>query len=131
LRKPVGHFLTPVSSGYLSSGNFKFTPTGYSRFAKTENVGMYFEVYDPALSGDAPPKQAIGMRVIDLKTNAQLADSGAVPIDSFVHTGQATVPAGLKLPIGSLQPGTYRLELKAQNSAGAWAVRTADFEIMP
>lgn len=115
----------------LVAGNFKFTPTGYNRFVKTENVGMYFEVYDPALSGDAPPKQAIGMRVIDLKTNAQLADSGAVPIDSFVHTGQATVPAGLKLPIGSLQPGTYRLELKAQNSAGAWAVRTADFEIMP
>jgi len=41
-----------------------------------------------------------GMRVIDLKTNAQLADSGAVAIDSFVHRGQATVVVLVELEEG-------------------------------
>jgi hypothetical protein len=114
----------------LIAGNFKFTPSGYNRFAKTENVGMYFEIYDPALAGDTPPKVSIQMRFLDGKTGAALTDSGTIPVDTFVRAGSSVVAAGLRLPVGQLPPGAYKLELKAQDSTGTWAARTADFEVM-
>ena len=40
------------------------------------------------------------------------------------------VPTGLLLPIEKLAPGNYRVELKALDSTGSFAIRTADFEIL-
>jgi len=34
------------------------------------------------------------------------------------------------MPLEKLAPGLYRLELKALDSTGAFAIRTADFEIL-
>jgi VWFA-related protein len=114
----------------LIAGNFKFTPSGYSRFAKTDNVAMYFEIYDPLLTGEKPPKVFVAMRFLDGKTGAPITDTGMVPVDNFVRAGSATVAAGLKLPVANLPPGPYTVEIKAQDSTGTWALRTADFEVM-
>jgi VWFA-related protein len=113
----------------LIAGNFKFNPSGYSRFAKTDNVAMYFEVYDPLVAGDTPPKVTVQMRFLDNAGNA-LTDLGVVPVDNFVRAGDPKVATGLKLPVGVLPPGAYKLEIKAQDSTGNWAIRTADFEVM-
>jgi hypothetical protein len=40
------------------------------------------------------------------------------------------VSTGLLVPIDKLTPGAYRLEIKALDSTGAFAIRTADFEIL-
>jgi len=114
----------------LVAGNFKFTPSGYSKFSKTDNVAMYFEIYDPLLSGDKPPKVFVAMRFLDGKTGAPVTDTGTVPIDNFVRAGSTTVAAGLKLPVANLPPGPYKVEIKAQDSTGTWALRTAEFEVM-
>jgi hypothetical protein len=114
----------------LVAGNFKFTPTGYNHFTKNDNVAMYFEIYDPLLTGDKPPKVFVAMRFLDGKTGAPVTDTGTVPVDNFVRAGSSTVAAGLKLPVGSLPPGPYKLEIKAQDSTGTWALRTTDFEVM-
>jgi len=114
----------------LIAGNFKFTPSGYSRFAKTDNVAMYFEIYDPLLTGDKPPKVFVAMRFLDGKTGSPVTDSGTVPVDNFVRAGSSIVAAGLKLPVANLPPGPYKVEIKAQDSTGTWALRTADFEVM-
>ena len=113
----------------LIAGKYKFTPSGYTEFAKTDNVGMYFEIYDPALTGDTPPKVSVEMRFLDGKTGAPVTDSGAVPVDTFVRPGSPVVAAGLRLPVSALPPGPYKLELKALDSTGTWALRTADFEV--
>jgi len=36
----------------------------------------------------------------------------------------------LRLPVSTLPPGPYKVEIKAQDATGAWALRTADFEVM-
>jgi VWFA-related protein len=114
----------------LIAGMFKFNPSGYSRFSKKDNVGMYFEIYDPLLSGETPPKVSIQMRFLDAKTGTPVTETGSLPVDNFVQAGNTKVATGLKLPVATLAPGVYRLEIKALDSAGTWAMRTADFEVM-
>jgi hypothetical protein len=53
-----------------------------------------------------------------------------VLVDNFVKAGSLVVPAGLKMPIEGLAPGVYKLELKALDSTGSFAIRTAEFEIL-
>ena len=114
----------------LVAGAFQFTPTGVSRFKAADRVGMYFELYDPALVGEQKPKVAVEIRILDGKTLDLKQDSGSVLVDNFVHAGSPVVPTGLLLPTEKLPPGSYRLELKAIDSTGSFAIRTADFEIL-
>ena len=114
----------------LVAGAYQFTPTGVSRFKAADRVGMYFELYDPALVGEQKPKVAVEIRILDGKTLDLKQDSGNVLVDNFVHAGSPVVPTGLLLPIDKLPPGAYRVELKALDSAGSFAIRTADFEIL-
>jgi hypothetical protein len=119
----------------LVAGNYQFTPTGISRFKAADKVGMYFELYDPALAGEQKPgaqklQVAVQLRILDGKTLDLKQDSGNVMVDNFVKAGSPVVPAGLLLPIEALTPGLYRLELKGLDSAGSFAIRTADFEIL-
>jgi hypothetical protein len=48
----------------------------------------------------------------------------------FVRPGNPVVPIGLKVPVSQLGPGAYRLELKAQDSAGRTWSRTTDFDVL-
>ena len=119
----------------LVAGAYQFTPTGVSRFKSADKVAVYAEVYDPLYgaepkAGDAALKLAVQMRFLDAKTNEVKQDTGAVAVDNFVHPGSALVPIGLRLPLETLQPGSYRMELKAMDSAGNFAIRMADFEIL-
>jgi len=114
----------------LIAGIFKFNPSGYSRFSQKDNVGMYFEIYDPLLTGETPPKVSIQMRFLDAKTGTPVTETGTLPVDSFVQAGNTKVATGLKLPVNTLAPGLYRVEIKALDSTGTWAMRTADFEVM-
>jgi hypothetical protein len=53
--------------------------------------------------------------------------SGAAP---EVKAGNPVVAVGLKLPLETLPPGAYRLELRATDSRGnAAPARSADFQV--
>jgi VWFA-related protein len=114
----------------LVAGNFQFTPTGAARFKAGDKVGMYFELYDPALVGEKKPTLAVQIHILDGKTLALTRDAGSAPVNSFVHEGSPVVPTGLRVPIENLAPGQYRLEIRAVDSTGSFAIRTADFEIL-
>ena len=43
--------------------------------------------------------------------------------------GNPVIPLAEKMPVTSLAPGSYQLELTALDSAGQGMKRTADFEI--
>ena len=112
----------------LVAQGMEIVPGGSDRFKKTEPAVIYVEIYDPLLTDANPPKLAVQMRVRDRKTGEQKVDAGgAVP---NVQAGNPVVPLGLRLPLDKLQPGSYQLELKAQDTAGhATPVRTTDFEV--
>jgi hypothetical protein len=113
----------------LVAGNFQFTPTGLSRFSRNDTVVMYFEVYEPLMTEEKPPDVGAQVRILDAKTGEEKSDSGAVAINNYVRAGSPVVAAGLKLPVQTLTSGNYRVEIKALDSAGNFAVRTADFVI--
>jgi hypothetical protein len=118
----------------LVAGNggaaYQFTPTGAPRFKAVDKVGMYFELYDPALMGEKQPTVMVQIHILDGKTSALILDAGNANLKDFVHAGSPVVPAGLRVPIEGLTPGQYRLEIRAVDSTGSFATRTADFEIL-
>ena len=114
----------------LVAANLQFTPTGAARFKSTDKVGLYFEVYDPALMGEKKPTVSVNIHILDGKTLDLKQDSGNMKVNDFVKAGSPVVPTGMRLPIEDLPPGQYRLELRAVDSTGSFATRTADFEIL-
>lgn len=114
----------------LVAGNLQFTPTGAQRFSRNDTVVMYFEVYEPLLGDDKQqPQLGAQIRIIDAKSGEEKTDSGAVAINNYVRPGSPVVATGLKVPVQGLTSGLYRVEVKALDSAGNFAVRTADFVI--
>lgn len=108
----------------------QIVPSATNHFKKTDNTAIYAEVYAPSLVGTNPPKLAVELRIVDPKTKEQKMTSGMLSISSEMPTGSPLVPVGLKLPIASLTPGSYQVELRAQDSAGnSTKVRSADFEV--
>ena len=132
------HPLSQVSSGLdaalledrtpLVAQGMQIVPAGSDRFKKSDLATFYVEIYDPLLTTSTPPKVRIQMRVVDRKTGEQKVDVGG-PAPG-VRAGDPVIALGVKLPMDKLAPGSYRLELKAADSAGnSTPARTADFEV--
>jgi len=114
----------------LVTRGMEFVPAGSYRFKKTDTAAIYAEVYEPLLAGGNPPQVGIELKVLERKTGQQKFDSGLSNAQSFMKTGSPVIPLGLRLPVNTLDPGSYRVELSAIDSAGNKSKpRTADFEI--
>src|SRR5271157_722861 len=112
----------------LVTQGLQLIPSGSDQFKKTDRAAFYVEIYAPALVGLNPPKVGIQMIIVDRKTGEKKIESGGAAADA--KAGSPLVPLGLRLPVNELPPGSYRLELKAVDSAGnVTQPRTADFEV--
>ena len=69
------------------------------------------------------------MRAPETPSIEEKSDSGAVAISNYIRPGSPVVAAGLKVPVQSLTSGNYKVEVKALDSAGNFAIRSADFVI--
>jgi hypothetical protein len=102
-------------------------PSASNRFKKTDAVAVYAEIYAPLLTGPKPPVVGVELIVIDRKTGEKKVDVAA---RAATQAGSAVVPLGIKVPVATLNPGSYRVELRALDSIGNSAKpRTADFEL--
>jgi VWFA-related protein len=102
-------------------------PSDSNRFKKTDNAAVYVEIYAPLLAGANPPQVGIELTVVDRKTGEKKADVAA---RAPTQAGSSVIPVGLKLPVATLAPGSYRVELRAIDSVGNTAKpSTADFEV--
>jgi len=85
------------------------------------------EIYAPLLTGPNPPQVGVELVVVDRKTGEKKVD---VASRAATQPGSAVVPMGLKLPVASLAPGSYRVELRAVDSVNNTAKpRSVDFEV--
>jgi hypothetical protein len=119
-------------AGYvpLVTSGIQIVPAADYHFKKTEPAFVYMEVYEPLLTGSNPPKVGVEMKVVDRKTGAAPVTSGVMAMDRMVQAGNPVVPLGLKIPVEKLNPGSYRLELHALDSAGnSSTVRSSEFEV--
>lgn len=105
-------------------------PSATDHFKKSDMAAAYIEVYDPLLTGEKPPQIGVEYRIVDVKTGQQKLDVGVTDTKESIKPGNPTVPVGLKLPLDTLAPGTYRVDLRAQDSVGNTTdFHTAEFEL--
>ncbi len=106
----------------------EISPSASNHFKKTDVAGAYVEIYEPLLKDPSPPKIAIQLKIVERKSGQEkFKVSDNIP-DS--KGGNPVVPLGLQLPVSKLDPGSYRMELQAADSAGNNSkIRTADFEV--
>jgi VWFA-related protein len=108
----------------------QFVPAADYHFKKTDPAMLYVEVYEPLLTGANPPKLGIEMKILDVKTGQAQMDVGITDTEGLIKMGNPVVPVGLKIPVEKLAPGSYRLELRALDSAGnGSSVRSAEFVV--
>jgi VWFA-related protein len=114
----------------LIAKDLQVLPSGFNVFLQGEPAMFYFEIYEPRLVADSEkPAVAIEIRVLDRQTGAQRSDSGLMRLDVSGNAGNPVIPVALKMPVQSLAPGSYVLELTAADTANQIARRTADFEM--
>ena len=114
----------------LVTRGMEIVPAATYHFKKAETVAVYAEVYEPLLTGTTEPQVGIDMKVVERKSGQAKYDTGLATAASFMQKGNPVIPIALKLPVNTLDPGSYRVELSAMDSAGNKAApRTADFEV--
>jgi VWFA-related protein len=114
----------------LVAQGMQITPSATNRFKTSDSAAIYVEVYEPLLAGPNPPKLGLELKVLDRKSGAQKIDAGFTNTASAISAGNPVVPLGMKLPVGSLPAGSYRVEVTALDSAGnSTKPSSADFEV--
>jgi VWFA-related protein len=115
----------------LIAEGFHVIPAGSAKFKKTDKAAMYFEIYEPGLVDAQPPKDlAVGLqiRVFDAKGAAK-SDSGGFRIPVPEKGGNPQIPFAAQIPVATLDPGLYKVEVSAVDSLKNTFVRTAIFEV--
>ncbi len=112
----------------LVAQGFQISPSASNHFKKTDNAAIYVEVYEPLMRNPNPPDVAFELKVVEPKSGEEkLRVRNRIPKGK---DGVPVIPLGLKLPVASLAPGSYRVELRAMDSVGgASKTRTVDFEV--
>ncbi len=116
----------------LVSQGMEIIPAGSSTFGKSGPAVAYLEVYEPLLQQTQGSGFNVGvdMRVVDQKTGQPKLDTGFMPLASYMKSGNPMIPVGMRLPVDKLDPGSYRLEFQAKDTAGNVSrLRSTDFEV--
>jgi len=102
-------------------------PSATNHFKKADVAGIYAEIYEPLLKSPNLPDVGYELVIVELKSGQE-----KVRVGSRLPKGKAgdpVIPLGLKLPVATLDPGPYRVQLRAMDSAGNSKTREADFEV--
>jgi hypothetical protein len=106
----------------------QISPSASNHFRKTDTAAIYAEVYEPLLKDPAPPEVAYELIIVERKSGAEKYHIGDRTPKG--KAGNPVIALGLKLPVASLAPGSYRVQLRAVDSVGnSSTTRTADFEV--
>jgi VWFA-related protein len=106
----------------LVTDDVQIIPSGSNQFAKSEKGFVYFEIYAPD-----PASVRVGMRVLERKTGEAKSDSGLLKAGAPGDRG--AIPSGSRLPIDTLDTGSYTLEITAVDLNGKQVKRTVDFDV--
>jgi len=106
----------------MVAGSTQVVPSGSDRFVKSGPGFFYIEIYDPD-----PASVTIRARALDRKTGDAKWDSGNIRPPLPANGGKPSLPVMAKLPLDTLAPGNWRLEVIASDAAGKVASRTVDF----
>ncbi|MEW5983933.1 MAG: hypothetical protein AB1806_16390 [Acidobacteriota bacterium] len=135
--EPVKQELAPdalVKRPYVF-GNDEWMPATDNRFAQSESLAFYFQIYNPTLGPDKRPDVSIDYlfyvkpasegasakeRYFN-KTETAVFNSTTLPpsFDGAVHV----LPGAQEIPLASFEPGEYRLEITVNDKLGKKSVK--------
>jgi VWFA-related protein len=103
-------------------------PSGSYRFSKKDKVALYAQIYQPSAASANAAALRVAYQVVDQKTGKPVFATGTIDASGFVEKGNPVVPLALVIPIDTLAPGSYRVELQAGEVGGASSpIRTVEF----
>jgi VWFA-related protein len=104
------------------------SPSASNHFKKTDSAAIYAEIYEPLLKNPNPPDVAYELIIVDRKSGQEKVHVGERTPKG--NGGDPVILLGLKLPVATLDPGSYQVRLRAVDSLNkASTTRTADFEL--
>jgi hypothetical protein len=107
----------------------QISPSASNHFKTTDTAAIYAEVYEAPLKAPNPPDVAFELIVVDRKSGQEKVHVGE-KVPKGKEGDPVMIPLGLKLPVATLGPGAYRVNLRAVDSAGnSSKTRSADFEV--
>ena len=92
-------------------------------------MALYTEVYEPHAVDKTPPIVGVQLRVLDRKTQAVKQDSGLFSISKEIRAGNPVIAVGMKVPLDTLTPGAYTVEVKAVDALNHSKTRVEDFDV--
>jgi hypothetical protein len=107
----------PINPAPLVSKDVQFFPATDNRVRHQTPLSFYFEIYKSSLDGDETVLY-YNVRVIDLKTEVLVMNTGPMSAAKWVIPGNTVIPIGLNLDIKKLPTGSYELEVQASDAAG-------------
>jgi VWFA-related protein len=112
----------------LLAQGMQISPSASNHFKKTDTAAVYAEVYEPLLKNSTPPEVAYELIVVERKSGQEKFHIGERTPKG--KSGDPVIPLGLKLPVASFAPGSYRVDLRAVDSVGnSSKTRSVDFEV--
>lgn len=120
----LSHFIPLVSRGGV------FTPAGRTIFENSDPLFVYYEVYDPLLATAPSTQVGIRLKIVNNNTGNVESDTGSRSATEWVRPGNPVIAVGQQAKIAALAAGSYRVEVRAEDSAGQstpW--RTTTFRV--
>jgi VWFA-related protein len=134
--RPVNQLMASLDSQLLEDQtplvfrDMEIFPQPGNRFQRGDKVDFYVEVFEPQMQSSLAPRVGVLFNIVNRKTNQQVYSSNTILVDPLARAGNPLIPLAREIPMENLQPGEYRLEVRARNSVGgASPVRTADFTL--
>jgi VWFA-related protein len=114
----------------LIAQGLQISPSATNHFKQSDNAAIYAEIYEPSLKKPNAPEVAYELIIVNLKTNQQKFHIGDRTPKGAAVPGNPVIALGLRLPVAHLDPGSYRLDLRAVDSAGnSSKTRSTEFEV--
>jgi hypothetical protein len=105
-------------------------PAADYHFKGTDPFLVYLEIYEPLLVGPNPPQVGLEMKIVDTKSGQAKMDVGITKTEGAIQKGNPVIPLLVAVPVDKFGAGSYRLELRALDSAGnGSAIRAAEFVV--
>jgi VWFA-related protein len=100
----------------------RISPSADNRFHSSGPCFAYFEVYNPTVVGT--------MELRILAPGASVPNVIAtIPLADYIRAGSAIAPVIVKVPLDSLPPGPYTVEVRATGAFGAVVTQSARFQV--
>ena len=118
-------------------GAMQFVPSIDRQFLKSGNFAVYFQVYNQQITNGKPDitveysfyRKLEGQEKFFNKTAPQTYNGNTLPPEWNAAAGHV-VTGGVEIPLGSFEPGDYRLEIKAtDNLAKKSLTREVNFTV--